>query len=323
MHPSSRYSTDAELDAQLISKTNGRMAPFEYDRIIEITKKVEKNLGIPGVSLDEINTDSEVNQSLVVNAMYSKLYNDAFNSLCQRMLACLLSQRKFGSVDEVASFLQHNPAAHNASAEHLRNEKLTMLEYKLLCYVFENVSQSNYPIPEPHCSGDDSAANPSDQTVSKSLHTSNRRGLRKEPCRSSPNLRDYGRRPVVKTAKQRIKSKIAHAYQHLPMSREQTHQSVHNFMESAIAHDSVGTSQPNKPSKLRFHLHNQPSINKKDIGPPIPMRRSVSTGIVNPPTRTPHSDSSLHNTSDEETHTKSEETQDSPGIKINIQPSSD
>ncbi|KAJ2781073.1 hypothetical protein GGI15_003335, partial [Coemansia interrupta] len=197
-YPPPQSGSDVELDAHLMSKTGGKMAPFEYNRIIEITKKVEKNLGIPGVSLDEINTDSEVNQSLVVNAMYSKLYNDAFSTLCQRMLVRLLSHGQFGSVDEIASFLQRKPTNLDASDEWPHDERLTMLEYKLLCYVFENISQSNFPIPELHRSGDDPAVNMNDQTVFK---------------------------PVVKAAKKRIKSKIAHAYQHLPLSREPSHQS--------------------------------------------------------------------------------------------------
>ncbi|KAJ1725334.1 hypothetical protein LPJ53_000466 [Coemansia erecta] len=225
-YPPPRPGSDVELDTQLMAKTGGKMAPFEYDRIMDITKKVEKNLGIPGVSLDEINTDSEVNQSLVVNAMYSKLYNDAFSTLCQRMLARLLSNRQFGSVDEIASFLQHKPASLDASDEWPRDEKLTMLEYKLLSYVFENISQSNFPIPELRRSGDGSAFNESGQAVPKSTHISSRHGIHRDAFRSSPNLRDYGKRPVVKAAKQRIKSKIAHAYQHLPMSREPSHQSA-------------------------------------------------------------------------------------------------
>ncbi|KAJ1796120.1 hypothetical protein LPJ75_007305, partial [Coemansia sp. RSA 2598] len=272
------------------------MAPFEYNRMIDITKKVEENLGIPGVSLDQINTDSEVNQNLVVNAMYSKLYNDAFSNLCERMLARLIGINRYNSVDQVAQSLENAWQSNGSSDDPPHGKKLTMLEYKLLCFVFERLSQSKYPMPD--LQPDDYVAKASEQAQAQEQEQERDHGEAKEQrhrhhlhrlnndmsleaTRSSPNLVDYGR-SASNTAKQRIKSKLARAYHHLPMSREQSVQSVHGFISSTIAHEN----ESKQPSKLRFHLHPHAAINKKDISSPMPLRRSVSTGIVEPPTET-------------------------------------
>ncbi|KAJ2238302.1 hypothetical protein H4R99_000225 [Coemansia sp. RSA 1722] len=274
-------------------RPGNRMAPFEYNRMINITKKVEENLGIPGVSLDQINTDSEVNQNLVVNAMYSKLYNDAFSNLCERMLAQLIELYRYKSVDQIAQSLEKMTQSTDSSDEGPHGKKLTMLEYKLLCFVFERLSQSKYPIPDLQ-PGDGSAKasggirqgkdqdqeNEQDQEYKhiRYLHNLDDSASH-EISRSSPNLVEFGRK-TGSNAKQRIKSKLVNAYNHLPMTREQTTQSVHNFISSAIAQED----ENRHTSKLRFHLHPRSKVNKEDISSPFPLRRSVSTGIVDPPT---------------------------------------
>ncbi|KAJ2888353.1 hypothetical protein FB639_000698 [Coemansia asiatica] len=274
-------------------RTGNKMAPFEYNRMIDITKKVEESLGIPGVSLDQINTDSEVNQNLVVNAMYSKLYNDAFGNLCERMLARLIEHYRYSSVDQIAQSLEKTWQNNDSFDAGPHGKKLTMLEFKLLCFVFERLSQSKYPIPDiqpddciaKKLSGQEQGKEQEQEKEQQHIHHHHLPKLGNdvvslEKTRSSPNLVNYGRNAGGNTTRQRIKSKIAHAYHHLPMSREQSVQSVHDFISSTIAQENKSKHS----SKLRFHLHPHASkVRKEDIGSPMPLRRSVSTGIVDPP----------------------------------------
>ncbi|KAJ2725967.1 hypothetical protein GGI07_000895 [Coemansia sp. Benny D115] len=248
---------------------SSKMAPFEYDRMINIAKKVEENLGIPGVSIEEVNTDSKVNQSLVVNAMYSKLYNDAFSTLCERMLMRLLEHTHLESIDELACFLQNGPQKEAASGNWPHEKKLTMLEYKLLDFTYGNVStkvDTSFNLHSDHTQFKDYN---NDDSHNQPINTSHR---------SSLNIVSQGAQ-AAKTAKDCVKSRLSHAYSHLPLSREPSHQSVHNYMSATINRDTSSKI----PSKLRFRLQSARKRHQKDIGSPVPMRRSVSTGAVNPP----------------------------------------
>ncbi|KAJ2163044.1 hypothetical protein GGF46_000230 [Coemansia sp. RSA 552] len=122
-----------------------KIRPKEYDRIIDVSKKVEKGLGIPGISLGDIDMDNEVNQSLVVSAMYSKLYNNAFTTLCERMVLRLIESSGYESIDSISEFLEHDPNSETIVRSWPHENKLTMLEHKVLGYVLNNVKSRINP----------------------------------------------------------------------------------------------------------------------------------------------------------------------------------
>ncbi|KAJ2400049.1 hypothetical protein GGI23_002284 [Coemansia sp. RSA 2559] len=101
----SRISFGAETpkNSDKTDPDNMRMGPLEYGRIVDVGKKVEQDLGIPGAAIDDINSDSGVNKNLAVSAMYSKLYNDAFTSLCERMLGRMIEYNELGSTEEITA----------------------------------------------------------------------------------------------------------------------------------------------------------------------------------------------------------------------------
>ncbi|KAJ2735668.1 hypothetical protein IW152_001445 [Coemansia sp. BCRC 34962] len=277
---------------------SAKMAPFEYNRIRHITEKVEKDLGIPGLSLDQVDTSSEVNQNLVVNAMYTKLYNDAYGTLCERMLLRLAEQNGLGSVDDVAQFLHSRPSHGQAAKDWPSEKRLSMLEYKLLCFVYEKASlrpgtfistHARHAPADPHSRVMEHAHTPP-QWHGHGKH----KGLGTFPTFdhsttfSSPNLVAAAKESPSKTMRRRLKSKLSKAYGNLPMTREPTNQSVHSYVSSAIAHESPET--PRRSESSRLYLNAGCRGRSRDTSRPMPLQRTVSEDLVatpSPPPQTP------------------------------------
>ncbi|KAJ2325360.1 hypothetical protein GGI00_005060, partial [Coemansia sp. RSA 2681] len=288
-------STDEDA---LYAPRSTKLAPFEYNRIMNLREKVGKDLGIPDMALDQVDTGSEVNQNLVVNAMYTKLYNDAYGTLCERMLLRLVEQNGLGSVDDVAQFLQSRPSQEQAARNWPSEKQLTMLEYKLLSFVYEKVSlRTGFALGT-------SAAHhaPADvhSRVMEHTHTqtsthwhgrSKHKGLGKFPTfshsstLSSPNLAATAKESPSKAMRQRLRSKLSRVYDNLPMTREATHQSVHSYMSSAIANEAPEASRRSKSSRLNLAIGRQ--SRPREISRPTPLRRPASEEFVDTPPQVP------------------------------------
>ncbi|KAJ2828111.1 hypothetical protein GGI24_002478, partial [Coemansia furcata] len=279
-------ASSSDEDAPYMPRSS-KMAPFEYNRIRNITEKIEKDLGIPGIALGQTDTGSEVNQNLVINAMYTKLYNDAYGTLCERMLLRLVEQNALGSVDDVARFLHSRPG----------EKRLSMLEYKLLSFVYEKASLR----PGTHIGTRLAHRAPADAHSRVMEHTHTQpshwpgpgklRGLGKfptfdhSPAYSSPNLAAATRESPTKTMRRRLKSKLSKAYGNLPMTRENTQQSVHSYMSTAIANESPGVSRRSVSS--RHHLASSRRDHPREISRPIPLQRTMSEEFVESSPRSP------------------------------------
>ncbi|KAJ2553292.1 hypothetical protein EV175_002991, partial [Coemansia sp. RSA 1933] len=139
--PRSRISiySDGQEISDITDPESMKMGPQEYGRIVDVGKKIENDLGIPGASIDDINSETNVNKNLAVSAMYSKLYNDAFTSLCERMLGRMIEYNGLGSTEEVVEFIQRQPSTTNFVRSWPHDKKLSVLEHKLLCYVLDRV----------------------------------------------------------------------------------------------------------------------------------------------------------------------------------------
>ncbi|KAJ2357599.1 hypothetical protein GGF43_001359 [Coemansia sp. RSA 2618] len=232
---------------------SSRIGPAEYGHLIDISKRVEENLGIPGISLGGLDMDSEVNQNLVVSAMFSKLYNQSFSILCERLVLRLVDNLRLESVDEVAELLEYHPESENVVRSWPHDNKLSMLEYKLLGYVFNNLKgrlRRSFEF-EPH--HDSSSAGGRQPSASM------------DDTRSLP-LRRPGARNPVKKIRRRIRSKLTDVTGKLALPRVPTHQSVHDYMSADIAGEHrMPRSQ--KPSGLnlarRAHLNNMHRSNTR------------------------------------------------------------
>ncbi|KAJ2062677.1 hypothetical protein GGI17_002285 [Coemansia sp. S146] len=314
-------ASNSDEDAAYMPRS-AKMAPFEYNRIMNITEKIEKDLGIPGIALGQTDTGSEVNQNLVVNAMYTKLYNDAYGSLCERMLLRLAEQNGLGSVDEIAQFLHSRPSQGQAARDWPSEKRLSMLEYKLLCFVYEKASLRPGTFISTHHAPADAHSRVMEhahtQTSSHWHGHGKHRGLGTfptfdhSPAYSSPNLAAASKESPSKTMRRRLKSKLSKAYGNLPMTRETSHQSVHSYMSSAIANESPEAMR--RSASSRIHLAIGHRGHPRDISRPIPLQRSMSEDLVDTPPQTPTvpTDSS---------HSRHLSSPSSPAIAINIEES--
>ncbi|KAJ2806736.1 hypothetical protein H4R20_001574 [Coemansia guatemalensis] len=206
-----------------------KIGPAEYSHMLDISKKVERDLGIPGVNLGNIDTDNEINQNLVVSAMYSKLYNEAYTTLCERMVLRLIEHLDLSSIDDVAEFLQYHPGAETMIRSWPHDNKLTMLEYKLLGYVLNNLktrmspefgfSPSQYPPP----SGENHTRLSPVEGANNCAHSI------QDPVAGNT----HGRKKIAR----RLRHKMTSVKNHLNMSQKPPHPSVDDYMSSAIAKD--------------------------------------------------------------------------------------
>ncbi|KAJ2852433.1 hypothetical protein IWW36_000320 [Coemansia brasiliensis] len=196
------------------------IGPAEYSQLINISKKVEHDLGIPGITLGDISNDSEVNQNLVVSAMYSRLYNDAYTSLCERLILRLVESHGFSTIEQVVRFIEYHPGSENTVKLRQKEGKLSILEYKLLNYVFSNLhgrlrsnKEHEFPNIPPRDYAQPASTLPTTQHLQKS------------------NARHYGRK-----FRRRMKNRLHRVTDRLALSNEPT-QSVHEYMTSTISSD--------------------------------------------------------------------------------------
>ncbi|KAJ1933681.1 hypothetical protein GGF37_006641 [Kickxella alabastrina] len=284
-HHLSFDQTNAELppdlqkigsDDHLQTPVSSRMAPFEYDRIIEIGKKIEKKLGIPGVSMKDMYADGQINQNLVINAMYSKLYNEAYGTLCERLLLRLVEHTGLNSVDDIARSLKCQPSDDSLVNIWPHERSLSMLEYNLLCYVFENIGHRIDPNYNPYSAANTSADNaphkPSQLTNMPHYQKS------REDVRSLSDAVVHADSPV-KAATQRIKLKLGRVYNHLPLSHEPTHQSVESFIASNIASKTRGR----RVSRQRFNLQSARKNLSKNVRSRSPASSVVAIDMPSSP----------------------------------------
>ncbi|KAJ1998756.1 hypothetical protein GGI04_001517 [Coemansia thaxteri] len=271
-----------------------KLAPFEYNRIMDVKKRIEKDLGIPGLSLGASDADGEVNQNLMVNAMYAKLYNDAYGTLCERMLLRLIEQNGLDNVDEIVEYLQSRPTTEHVIRDWPHEKKLSVLEHKLLCFVFEKANLrtgSDFDTHHDHHASSDSHIHGMRRTQThehkrgsqRKVHAAFSSAADLDPAFSSPNVALLARESPTKTIRRRLKAKFNKAYGNLPMTRETTHQSIHSFMSSAIASDAHELQRPTPSSKLGANRKSPP----RTVSYPTPLLRSDSDEYVDMPPRSP------------------------------------
>ncbi|KAJ1792449.1 hypothetical protein LPJ59_004839 [Coemansia sp. RSA 2399] len=232
------FGIDAPEHSDNTDPDNMKMGPLEYGRIVDVGKKVEHDLGIPGAAIDDINSDSSVNKNLAVSAMYSKLYNDAFTSLCERMLGRMIEYNELGSTEEIVDFIQTQPSTTNFVRSWPHDKKLSVLEHKLLCYVLDRVKTRH---GKDHRDDDDA------NSLTFQEHTQRRKG---SGAFRSQSL-GYGQAGIHRFSssrslsahhgggiRQRIRSKLKHVYDNMPSSSSASsaQSSLHDYVTSGGAH---------------------------------------------------------------------------------------
>ncbi|KAJ2081868.1 hypothetical protein H4R24_002025 [Coemansia sp. RSA 988] len=208
---------------------DAKIGPTQYSHILNISKKVEKDLGIPGINLGDIDMDNEINQNLVVSAMYSKLYNEAYTTLAERMVLRLIEHLDLGSIDDVAEFLQYHPGSEGMIRSWPHDNKLTMLEYKLLGYVLNNLK----PRMLPKFGFSPSGYSPSpgnNYTRSPSSGESNNGPQNMQ----APDIENGHK---GKKITRRLRQKMTSVKNHLNPLQKSVHPSVHDYMTSTFAED--------------------------------------------------------------------------------------
>ncbi|KAI8325079.1 voltage-gated potassium channel [Martensiomyces pterosporus] len=275
-HDDTKSTPDDELPYMPHST---KMAPFEYQRIMSVAKKVEKDLGIPSVTLSEVSSTSEINQNLVVNAMHSKLYNDAYGCLCERMLMRLMEHGDFDAVDEVASFLQFTSKdAHHLRITEREKKKLSVLEYRLLGFIYEKVSLK---INHPSGHLGHNALSPTGHH--KHGHLASHLNLHQHGESSTPNVDEASRRPGG-GFRHHVRSRLGKAYSRLTFSRTTSRQSIQGYMSLSLANDKIGSGQP-APPRQRPRVARGSQLG--NISRPMPLARSNSDEFIDTPPRTP------------------------------------
>ncbi|KAJ1857294.1 hypothetical protein GGF49_005556 [Coemansia sp. RSA 1853] len=211
---SARNAVSPSADTSSLNEPS-HIGPAEYGRLIDVSKRVERDLGIPGISFGAIDTDNEVNQNLVVSAMYYKLYNEAFTTLCKRMVVRIAKNMHIESASEIAALLEIHAGRESVVHSWPHDDKLSMLEHKLLGYVFDNLKDSvDFGSADSEQGADPERSQPMGSVSG---------------AQSSRSVSGRGHRHGYRFGR-RLKSKLAGR-----LSRETTHQSVHDYMSSEIA----------------------------------------------------------------------------------------
>ncbi|KAJ1954872.1 hypothetical protein EC988_002198 [Linderina pennispora] len=231
------------LPAELprFSRRQHKMAPFEYHEMMKVIEKVEKDLDIPKMDMNEIEEGGEIDQKLLINAIHSKLYNDAYSLLCERLLFCLSEFRRFESSEDLAGYLQNLDIGHGHpvnSPPMSRKKKMTSLEYKLMSFVFEKVSLRIDPNTAPMLPRESSKfhINQQQYTTQQHLdehfeyssadmpHTSDTNSLSGMRTRFHHSRRDLAHK---------VKSRLRHGSNYAPISRTPTGQTAHQRVASS------------------------------------------------------------------------------------------
>lgn len=258
-----------------------RMAPFEYSRMIDIANKVERDLGIPGISLKQVDSESEVNQNLVASAMYSKLYNDAFTALGERMLLRIILLSGLDNVEQLVQYLQNSQSTTNSSIREWPNEKkLSMLEYKLLNFLYNRISEDiNAQAGISGLRSNVDITGSSGHHYSSFIHHRHKSSTGGKPLgvtrTASSNHGSFPRSPDIssmatsrypKTVKRRLKSRIHQAYHNLPFTHDHPSQTTSHRYAQSVGQSSVRRSKlRNTTDPLTFEDDNFSSSNHSPI----------------------------------------------------------
>ncbi|KAJ2594936.1 hypothetical protein EV177_008245 [Coemansia sp. RSA 1804] len=258
-----------------------KMGPQEYGRMVDFGKRFEDELGIPGAAIDDINADDNVNKNLAISAMYSKLYNDAFTTLCERMLGRLIEYNELATVDETVDYLQTQPNTKKYVRSWPHNKQLSVLEYKLLCYVLDRLNTRNDADYQNNNDGEGAGSQPAGTSAE---HRSN--GSRVQSPGSDDHRQHgvFGSKassllPSRKGIRRRLKSRFKHVYDHIP-----TPSSSHGGSSSSQPSLYNFISSGKKPNHCYRHNHNhsvsqtqmpaESSANMPDPGSNIPGQHS-------------------------------------------------
>ncbi|KAJ2453724.1 hypothetical protein EV183_002023 [Coemansia sp. RSA 2336] len=223
------------------------IGPVEYSQLINISKKVEQDLGIPGITLGDISNDSEVNQNLVVSAMYSRLYNDAYTSLCERLILRLVENHGFSTIEQVVDFIEYHPGSESTVKSRPQGAKLSVLEYRLLNYVFSNLHgrlRADKEHEFPNVAPKDYA----------------------QPAQHSQSARHRHR------FRRKLKSRLHRVTDRLALSNEPT-QSVHEYMTSTMSSDKRPRQRNFSSGDLVRRAHF--NVHRSSTTPQLQKARSV------------------------------------------------
>ncbi|ORX70822.1 voltage-gated potassium channel [Linderina pennispora] len=218
-----------------------KMAPFEYHEMMKVIEKVEKDLGIPKMDMNEIEESSEINQKLLINAIHSKLYNDAYSLLCERLLFCLSEFRRFESSEDLAGYLQNLDIGHGHPANSppmSRKKKMTSLEYKLMSFVFEKVSLRIDPDTASMSPRQSSKFHINQQQYTTQQHLDEHFGYSSADLPHTSDANSFsGMRTRFHRSRRnlahKVKSRLRHGSNYAPISRTPTGQAAHQRVASS------------------------------------------------------------------------------------------
>ncbi|KAJ2778475.1 hypothetical protein H4R18_004573 [Coemansia javaensis] len=124
-----------------------RTGPQEYAQIIDVMRRVEKDLGVPNMALGGTEVSGAVNQSLLIGALHSRLYNKALTALCERMALVVLEGAEDPTLDAVVEALQQRPATDSGVRARIHGRRLTTLEFNALEFVLAPHLPAEQPLP--------------------------------------------------------------------------------------------------------------------------------------------------------------------------------
>ncbi|KAJ1773011.1 hypothetical protein LPJ74_000962 [Coemansia sp. RSA 1843] len=256
------------------------MGPLEYGRIVDIGKKVEHDLGIPGAAINDINSDNSVNKNLAISAMYSKLYNDAFTSLCERMLGRMIEYNGLVSIDEIVEFLQRQPSSRNFVRSWPHNKRLSVLEHKLLCYVLERIKTRRGSVYQD----EDSSGLVLQEHINYTKSGATSRAQSPGHGQSGLQHLSGSRPPSVRHGKgirRRLKSKLKHVYDYIPPSSHgsSAQTSLHDYISSSShlkSHHNFASQAQMRQRRTYSSLNTEQDDNHRNAMPRDANMRSTS-----------------------------------------------
>ncbi|KAJ2804580.1 hypothetical protein H4R21_001589 [Coemansia helicoidea] len=118
---------------------HSHIGPVVYAQMIDMTRKLERDLGVPNMEPSEIAPENEAGHSLLIKAARSRLYTEALATLCERMALRLVAHTGLESTDKMAEYLQYRPGAANAASGRPHGGALSVLEFRALQHVLGNL----------------------------------------------------------------------------------------------------------------------------------------------------------------------------------------
>ncbi|KAJ1722660.1 hypothetical protein LPJ61_005906, partial [Coemansia biformis] len=119
---------------------HSHIGPVGYAKLIDLSRKVEKDFGMPPMALDNIEDGNEVSKSLLISAVHSKLYTEALATLCERMVLRLMDDTGIATTEAIAGYLRYHPDAVGTAHGRPHGGRLSVLEYRALEYVVGNLA---------------------------------------------------------------------------------------------------------------------------------------------------------------------------------------